>query len=96
MSQQTSLKVPFVWEEPKPLVEFPSRLTFEPVEAKHDNQLVSAVARIMALSMDANEQRRALESNSHAAVEMFLDSARDDFSIRMTGGSLEFTTTETL
>ncbi|WP_257236696.1 hypothetical protein [Nostoc sp. 'Peltigera malacea cyanobiont' DB3992] len=31
MSQQTYLKVPFVWEEPKPLIEVPRRLTFEPV-----------------------------------------------------------------
>lgn len=80
MSQQTFLKVPFVWEEPKQLIEVSSRLTFEPVKAKHDNQLVSVVARVMALSMDASDQRRALENDPHAAVEMFLNSARDDFS----------------
>lgn len=80
MSQQTFLKVPFVWEEPKPLVEASSRLIFKPVKAKLDNQLVSVVARVMASSMDASDQRRASEDNPHAAVEMFLNSAQDDFS----------------
>jgi ribosomal protein S18 acetylase RimI-like enzyme len=80
MNQQTFLKVPFVWEEPKPLLEVPSRLTFEPVKAKHSDQLVSIVTRIMALSMDASDQKRASEGNPHAAAEAFLNSARDDFS----------------
>ncbi|MBD1843196.1 GNAT family N-acetyltransferase [Cyanobacteria bacterium FACHB-63] len=80
MSQQTFLKVPFVWEEPKPLVEAPSRLTFEPVKAKHSDQLVSVVVRIMALSMDASDQRRSFSDNPYTAVETFLNSARDDFS----------------
>lgn len=80
MNQQTFLKVPFVWEEPKPLLEVPSRLTFEPVKAKHSDQLVSIVARIIALSMDASDQKRASEGNPYAAVEAFLNSARDDFS----------------
>jgi ribosomal protein S18 acetylase RimI-like enzyme len=80
MNQQTFLKVPFVWEEPNPLVKVPPRLTFEPVKAKHSDQLVSIVARIMALSMDASDQRRASEDNPHAAVEVFLNSACDDFS----------------
>ncbi len=57
MSQQTFLKVPFVWEEPKPLVEMPPRLTFEPVKAKHGKQLVSVVARVMALSLVGLRQK---------------------------------------
>jgi ribosomal protein S18 acetylase RimI-like enzyme len=80
MSQQTFLKVPFVWEEPKPLVEMPPRLTFEPMKAKHGKQLVSVVARVMALSLDASDQRRASSDDPHAATEMFLNSAKDDFS----------------
>jgi ribosomal protein S18 acetylase RimI-like enzyme len=80
MSQQTFLKVPFVWEEPQPLVKVSPRLTFEPVKAKHGNELISVVTRIMAASMDASDQRRALENDPHATVEMFLASAKDDFS----------------
>ena len=80
MSQQTFLKVPFVWEEPKPLVEASSRLTFESVKAKYSDQLVSIVVRIMALSMDASDQRRSSSDNPYTAAETFLNSARDDFS----------------
>jgi len=82
MSQQTVLKVPFVWEEPKPLIEVSPRLTFKPVKAKHDNQLVSVVARVMVSSLDASDQRRASEDDPQAAMEMFLNSARDDFSFQ--------------
>jgi len=80
MSQPTFLKVPFVWEEPKPLVEVPPRLTFEPVQARYGDRLVSVVARIMALSVDASDQKRAAGHDLHVAVDIFLNSARDDFS----------------
>lgn len=58
MSQQIYLKVPFVWEEPKPRIEISHRLTFEPVKAMRDNQLISAIARVMAESLDASDQKR--------------------------------------
>lgn len=80
MSQQTFLKVPFVWEEPKPLIEVSPRLTFAPVTARHDDQLVSVVTSVMVSSLDASDQKRASENDLHAAVEGFLDSAREDFS----------------
>ncbi|WP_228040941.1 hypothetical protein [Nodosilinea sp. LEGE 07088] len=80
MSQQTFLKVPFVWEEPKPLIEVSPRLTFAPVTARYDDQLVSAVRSVMASSLDASDQKRASENDLYAAVEGFLDSAREDFS----------------
>jgi ribosomal protein S18 acetylase RimI-like enzyme len=79
MSQQTFLKVPFVWEEPKPLIEVSPRLTFEPVKARQDNQLISVVTSVMALSLDASDQKR-VEDDPHTAAEGFLDSAREDFS----------------
>lgn len=80
MSQQTFLKVPFVWEEPKPLIEVSSRLTFEPVKVRHDNQLISVVTSVMATSLDASDQKRSSEDDPHAATEGFLDLAREDFS----------------
>ena len=54
MSQQTYLKVPFVWEEPKPLIEVPQRLTFEPVHTMRGSLLISVIARVMASSKDAS------------------------------------------
>lgn len=80
MSQQTFLKVPFVWEEPKPLIEISPRLTFEPVKALQDDRFISTVARVMAESVDASDRQRAAEPDFHAAVEMFLNSASEDFS----------------
>jgi ribosomal protein S18 acetylase RimI-like enzyme len=78
MSQQTYLKVPFVWEELERLIEVPSRLTFEPVKAI-DDQLISTVTQVMAESVDASDRRRALKHDPHKATEMFLNSAREDF-----------------
>lgn len=80
MSKQTFLKVPFVWEEPKSLIEVSPRLTFESVRPMHDPQLILIAARVMAASLDPSDHRRASESDPHAAVELFLNSARDDFS----------------
>lgn len=80
MSQQTYLKVPFVWEEPKPLIEVPGRLTFEPVKAMRDNPLIRVVARVMASSMDVSHQRKVSEHEPHQAAEKYLNSASDGFS----------------
>lgn len=80
MNQQTYLKVPFVWEEPKPLIEILPRLMFEPVKAKPDDQLISVVARVMASSVDASDQRKVSEHNPHEAAEIFLNSSGDGFS----------------
>ena len=80
MSQQTHLKVPFVWEEPKPLIEVPQRLTFEPVHTMRASLLISIVARVMASSMDASHQKKVSEHEPHEAVEKFLNSASDGFS----------------
>lgn len=79
MGQQTYLKVPFVWEEPKPLIEVPRRLTFEPVKAIRDNPLIRIVARVMASSMDESHQRKISESSPDKAAEKFLKGASDGF-----------------
>ncbi|MDF5732617.1 MAG: GNAT family N-acetyltransferase [Rhizonema sp. PD38] len=79
MSQQTYLKVPFIWEEPKPLIEIPQRLTFELVKAMGNNLLISVVARVMASSMDESHQRKVSEHSPLEAVEKYLNSASDSF-----------------
>ncbi len=80
MSQQTYLKVPFVWEEPKPLIEVPQRLTFKPVNTMHDNSLIKVVARVIASSMDASHQKQVSEYEPDEAAEKLLNSANDGFS----------------
>ncbi|MCU0544725.1 MAG: GNAT family N-acetyltransferase [Oscillatoriaceae cyanobacterium Prado104] len=85
MSQQTYLKVPFVWEEPKPPIELSRRLSFEPVKIRGDNQLISnqlisIVARVMAASLDASDRKRACDREPHEAAQTFLNESRDGFS----------------
>ncbi len=79
MSQQTYFKVPFVWEEPKPLIEVSGRLAFKPVKAMGGNLLISVVTRVMASSMDASHQRKISASSPYQEVEKYLNSAKDDF-----------------
>lgn len=45
MNQQTYLKVPFVWEEPKPLIEVPSQLRFESLKAVSNTVLISVLTK---------------------------------------------------
>jgi ribosomal protein S18 acetylase RimI-like enzyme len=78
MSQETYLKVPFVWEEPKPLIEVPSRLTFEPVKAI-DDQLISIVMQVIADSVDASDRQIASAADPYKATETFLQGAKAVF-----------------
>lgn len=50
MSQYTYQKVPFVWEEPKPLIKVPHRLNFDPVNTRPSNSLISVVASVEELA----------------------------------------------
>ncbi|BCL39651.1 GNAT family N-acetyltransferase [Nostoc sp. MS1] len=78
MSQQNYFKVPFVWDEPKPLIEVSKRLTFEPVKAIRDNSLISIVTKVMASSMDASHQKKISATSPYQEVEKYLNSAKDD------------------
>ncbi|MUG99211.1 GNAT family N-acetyltransferase [Scytonema sp. UIC 10036] len=80
MSQRTYLKVPFVWEEPKPRIEVSPRLTFKPAKAICGNPLISVVARVMNSSSDASDLRLVAEHAPHKAAELFLNSSKDGFS----------------
>ncbi|ESA34103.1 gcn5-related n-acetyltransferase [Leptolyngbya sp. Heron Island J] len=78
ISQQTFLKVPFVWEESEALIKVSSQLAFEPVKSI-DDQLIEIVRRVMAESVDASDRRRSSEHDPRKATETFLNSAREDF-----------------
>ncbi|MEM7593779.1 MAG: GNAT family N-acetyltransferase [Cyanobacteria bacterium P01_A01_bin.83] len=80
MSQQTYLKVPFVWKEPKPSVEIPSRLEFKAAITLSYEELLSAVGQVMESSIDASDQKKVLDSGSHKAAEQFLSESKDGFS----------------
>ncbi|WP_017318493.1 GNAT family N-acetyltransferase [Mastigocladopsis repens] len=80
MSQQTYLKVPFVWEGSKPLIEVPSRLEFKPAKTLSHEVLVSAVAQVMESSIDASDQKQVMERGSRQVAEQFLAESKDGFS----------------
>lgn len=80
MSQQTYLKVPFVWEEPKPLVGVPSRLDFKAANTLSYEVLLSAVAQVVGASIDASDQKQVTESSSQKFAEKFLAESKDGFS----------------
>ena len=80
MNQQTYWKVPFVWEEPKPLIEVPSRLRFKSLEAISNQVLISALAQVMDSSIDASDQNDVLQRGSRQAAEKFLAESHEGFS----------------
>ena len=80
MSQQTYLKVPFVWEEPKPQIEVPSRLKFKAAKTLSHEVLLSVVTRVMESSIDASARRQVLKCGSCQAAKQFLSESKDGFS----------------
>lgn len=79
MSQQTYLKVPFVWEEPKPLIKIFSRLEFKAARTLNYEVLLSVVARVMESSIDASDRKQVVEHGSRQAAEQFLSESKDGF-----------------
>ena len=79
MSQQTYLKVPFVWEEPKPSIEIPSRLKFKAAKTLRYEVLLSAVALVMESSIDASDRKQVVERGSRQAAGQFLSESKDGF-----------------
>lgn len=79
MSQQTYLKVPFVWNEPKPLIEVPSRLKFKTLSDLSNEAVLLALACVMESSIDASDQKKVSEYGSRKAAEQFLAKSRDGF-----------------
>lgn len=80
MEQQTYLKVPFVWEEPQPLIEVPSRLTFKATKELGDEVLLLLVTQVIESSADASDKKKVAQQNSHQVAKQFLSEAKDEFS----------------
>jgi ribosomal protein S18 acetylase RimI-like enzyme len=80
MSSQTYLKVPFVWEEPKPIVEVPSRLKFKSVNHFTNDVLISTLVDVMGSSIDASDRNKISQYGDRLAAKKFLNSSKDGFS----------------
>ncbi len=79
MSQQTYQKIPFVWQEPQSLVKVPSRLEFKVAKTLGYEVLLSTVAQVMELSLDARDQKQVSKYGSDQAAEKFITEAKDGF-----------------
>ena len=80
MSQKTYWKVPFVWEEPKPLIELYSRLEFKAAKTLNYEVLLSSIAEVMESSIDASDRKQVLKHGSRQAAEQFIAESREGFS----------------
>ena len=80
MDRQSYLKVPFVWQEPKPLSEVPSRLKFKAAQTFSHATLLSVVALVMESSIDLSDRQQVLKRGSHQAAKLFIAESRNGFS----------------
>jgi RimJ/RimL family protein N-acetyltransferase len=72
-------KIAFVWDEPRPLVEAPERLSFRPVSEVGLSTLTQILSRVMAKSLDRNDQKAVAEPGASEAAARFVASARKHF-----------------
>lgn len=77
--QETYWKIPFVWEEPQPRVEVPSRLSFQAANTLSHEALIAVVGQVMEASIDASDCKQVLAHGSHQATKQFLAGAKDGF-----------------
>ena len=76
MDRQSYLKVPFVWQEPKPLIKVPSRLKFKAAQTFSHAALLSVVGRVMESSIDFSDRQQVLKHGSHQAAKLFIAESR--------------------
>jgi ribosomal protein S18 acetylase RimI-like enzyme len=72
-------KVAFQWEEPRPLVEVPARLSFRPVSEVGLPALTRVVSLVMAESHDRNDKQAVAALGADEAAARFVASAREHF-----------------
>lgn len=85
-------KVAFVWDEPQPLVEVPDRLSFRPLPEVGVTALTQIVARVMANSLDRNDQRAVSELGADEAATRFVASAGMHFDYEQAWWQIGFDT----
>jgi len=83
-------KIAFAWEEPQPLVKVPDRLSFQSVSDAGMALLTSIVGRVMAVSLDRNDQKLVRELGENEAAARFLASANQHFNYEQTWWKIGF------
>jgi RimJ/RimL family protein N-acetyltransferase len=72
-------KILYIWDEPQPLVQVPTRLTFRPLPAVGMEAFAAAVARAMTRSLDRSDQKKVSKHSPQEAAAHFLAEAANDF-----------------
>src|SRR5687767_5603435 len=68
-------KIPFAWNEPRPVPAVPSRLRFEPVRRGEDDLLSSTILRCVTASLDRADARFAASADPMRAIRDYLTEA---------------------
>lgn len=72
-------KIAFAWNEPQPLIKVPDRLAFQSLPDVGMEFLTAAVGRVMAASLDRNDQRNVQKLCAEESAARFLKSAGQHF-----------------
>jgi hypothetical protein len=72
-------KIPFVWDEPQPLVQVPNRLIFRTLPEVGMEALIAAVAQAMVGSFDQGDQKLVREHGAQQAATQFVAEAKEYF-----------------
>jgi len=75
-------KIPFVWEEPRPLVRVPNRLEFRPLDDVGRAAFTEAVRRAMAGSLDSGDRKAVIELGAERAADNYVAAVKEDFDYR--------------
>lgn len=76
---ETYQKIVYVWNEPKPKIDVPNRLTFHSLAEASMDILIDAVGQAMANSLDRSDQKAVAEYGARAVAERFVGEADEYF-----------------
>jgi hypothetical protein len=72
-------KIPFVWEEPKPLIPVPERLIFHSLNDVSIEDFTAAVSCAMSSSLDRSDQKAVRKLGVDEAAAKLIAQVRNDF-----------------
>jgi RimJ/RimL family protein N-acetyltransferase len=76
-------KIAFVWDEPRPPVEVPERLTFHSLKESDLVTLVTLIGHAMSTSLDRGDQQNARRHDPTEAARAFIAAAKEHFEYRL-------------
>jgi ribosomal protein S18 acetylase RimI-like enzyme len=83
-------KIPFVWEEPQPLIRVPKRLEFRSFDNVGKAAFTDAVRRAIIGSLDLSDQKAVIKLGAARAADKYVAAIADDFDYRSEWWQLGF------